>query len=453
MPADVVVGMQWGDEGKGKVVDYLTENYSAVVRYSGGGNAGHTVYVNNEPLVLHLIPSGILYDGKANVLGDDMVIDPLVLSKEIRELKDRGLLNGNLYISNRAHVTLPHYKVVEEESEGVLHVGTTRMAIGPTYEFRVNRSGIRTGELFDESALREKLQRNVRLSKGRLPEGYTSDAGELMKHLLDSFEELAEYVTDTSFLIHQWLKDGKDVLFEGAQGTHLDIVHGSYPYVTSSHPTVGGALIGGGIGPQHIRNINGVFKAYPTRVGDGPFPTEMGSIKDVESVKKGQEELTEEDMRAVERGDERVLSKVIRLEAGEYGGTTGRARRIGWPDGFMLMFSNRVNGVNRLVLTRLDILDKLDRIKVAVGYRLNGRILDETDITKTFPASVRELEKCVPIYEELPGWKQSTVGVTEYDSLPGNARRYVERLEELLQLPIHIISTGPRRHETIVRSL
>lgn len=449
MPGDAVVGLQWGDEGKGKVVDYLGEKYHAVVRYSGGSNAGHTVYVGDEPLVLHLLPSGILYKGKNNVLGDGMAIDPVLLSGEIKQLKDRGLLNGNLYVSNRAQLTLQHYKAIEEEAEGVLHIGTTRMAIGPTYEFMVNRSGIRTCDLFDEPSLRERLQQNIALSRRLLPDGYELDVDKLIRKLMEDFEGIEEYVTDTSFLINKWLGQGKDVLFEGAQGTHLDLINGTYPHVTSSHPTAGGVSIGAGVGPNRIRNVYGVFKAYPSRVGAGVFPTEMGSIKDVEDVKKDTEVFTGRDKTEMCFGSEKALSKYIRIVAGEYGGTTGRARRIGWPDGVVLLYSKRINGLDKLVITRLDVLDELDRIRLATAYRLNGRVIDE--VNEPFPASEAELAKCEPVYEELPGWEQSTAGVTEYENLPGNARRYVERLEELLQLPMNIISTGPRRHETIVR--
>ena len=449
MPADVIVGMQWGDEGKGKVVDFLAENYNAVVRYGGGSNAGHTVYVGDERLVLHLLPSGILHESKNNVLGDGMVIDPVLLAGEIRQLKEKGLLNGNLYVSNRSQLTLPHYKAIEEERERVLHIGTTGMAIGPTYEFMVNRSGIRVCDLFDEPSLRERLQQNITLSRRLLPGGYELDADKLIEKLMEDFEGIAQYVTDTSFLINKWLEQGKDVLFEGAQGTHLDLTYGTYPHVTSSHPTVGGVSIGAGVGPNRIRNVYDIFKAYPTRVGAGDFPTELGSIKDVGDVKKDMEVFTGKDKLEMSYGSEKALSKYIRIKADEYGGTTGRARRIGWPDGVVLLYSKRINGMDRPVITRLDVLDQLKRIRLATAYRLNGRVIDE--VNEPFPASEAELAECMPVYEELPGWEQSTAGVTEYDSLPGNARRYVERLEELLQLPIHIISTGPRRHETIVR--
>jgi len=451
MPVDVVVGMQWGDEGKGKVVDLLSENYSAVVRYAGGSNAGHTVYIGDEPVVLHLVPSGILYEGKSNVLGNEMVIDPVLLAKEIKGLRERGLLNGNLYVSNRAHVTLPHYYDIEDRRERVLNIGTTRMGIGPTYEFMVNRSGIRMCDLQNETKLRERIVRNVQVSREFLTEGYTPDIDELTRNLMESYEEIKRYVTDTSFLINEWLNEGMDVLLEGAQGTHLDVVHGTYPHVTSSHPTVGGALIGTGIGPHRVRNVYGVVKDYSTRVGGGAFPTEMGSERDLIGVEKGKEVFTDRDRALMETGNEKAIAKFIRIKGQEYGGTTGRPRRIGWLDLISVLYSMRVNGVNRLVLTRVDMLDELDVIDVATAYQLNGRLIDE--VHEPFPASEDELERCVPLYDTHLGWNQSTYGITEYDELPDHTRRHVEKIEERLELPIHIISTGPRRHETIVRSL
>lgn len=429
MPADVVVGMQWGDEGKGKVVDFLAEGYHAVVRYGGGSNAGHTVYlsreladrVGKESLVFHLLPSGVLYEGKSNVLADGMVVDPEVLAKEIGGLKEKGLLNGNLHVSDRIQLTLPHYYAIEEEDERVLGIGTTRQAIGPTYTFLANRSGIRFCDLSDEASLRERLGQNIKMSKRLLPKDYQIDVDAVVRRLMESYEAIAPYVTDTTFLIHQWLKQGRDVLFEGAQGTHLDVMYGTYPHVTSSHPTVGGISVGAGIPPTWIRTVSGVVKAYPTRVGRGTLPTKM----------------------------EPELANRIREKGQEYGATTGRPRDIGWPDYVALRYAKRINGVDQLVVTRLDILDMIDPIKAATSYRLNGRVIDE--IKEPFPASENQLAKCKPVYEELPGWEEETFGVREYGKLPDNARRFIERMEEELDLPVKIISTGPRRYETIVR--
>ncbi|MBI2005477.1 MAG: adenylosuccinate synthase [Candidatus Aenigmarchaeota archaeon] len=432
MPADVVVGMQWGDEGKGKVVDFLAGRYHAVVRYGGGSNAGHTVYLNKEvadhvgkeSLVFHLLPSGVLYEGKSNVLADGMVVDPEVLAKEITGLKEKDLLNGNLHVSDRIHLTLPHYYAIEEEDErlrGSANIGTTRQGVGPTYAFFVNRAGIRLCDLADETSLRERMSLNIKAAKRLLPQNHEINIDALVGQLMKSYEAIAPYVTDTSFLIHKWLSQGRDVLFEGAQGTHLDVMYGTYPYVTSSHPTVGGVSVGAGVPATWVRNVFGVAKAYPTRVGRGVLPTKM----------------------------EPELAHIIRDKAQEYGATTGRPRDIGWPDHVALRYAKRINGVTQLVVTRLDILDGLNPIKVANSYRLDGRVIDETN--EPFPASGSELEKCEPVYGELPGWEEETFGVTDYSKLPDNARRFIERMEEELQLHTGIISTGPRRHETIVR--
>ena len=422
MPGLVVVGTQWGDEGKGKVVDLLCEGADMVVRYQGGHNAGHTVVVGEETFVLHLVPSGILHAGKPCVIGSGVVVDPEALIQELDDLTRRGIqFEGRLKISAGAHLIMPYHKIIEKETEklkGALRIGTTGRGIGPAYVDKMARIGIRVGDLLYPEAFRDKLKSNLSEINHLLETLYKVerlDYERIYQDYIGYGDNLKAMVTDASLYINKALDQGRKVLFEGAQGTHLDIDHGTYPYVTSSSAGAGGACIGAGVGPTRISRSVGVVKAYTTRVGSGPFPTEL---KD------------EVGIQLKERGN-------------EYGATTGRARRCGWFDAILVGYAVRINGLSGMALTKLDVLDQCEEIKIGVGYRYKGEILTE------MPLDLSVLEACEPVYEVMQGWEQSTTGTTRYDQLPDRARKYVTRLEEIIGTKAFLISTGSRRKETI----
>ena len=422
MSAIIVIGSQWGDEGKGKVVDYLAEQANVVVRYSGGNNAGHTVVVKDEAYKLQLLPSGILYKGKTCVLGNGVVIDPEAILKEINGMKERGIDTSSLRISTRAQVLLPYHRrqdEAEEVARGEFKIGTTKRGIGPCYMDKVARCGIRIVDLMDPEEFAAKLKHNLTAKNELLVKLYGAEPFEyepMLKQYLAFAEQLRPYVADTTYLLNDALDKGEKVLFEGAQATLLDLDHGTYPYVTSSNPIAGGACTGAGVGPGKIDKVVGVVKAYTTRVGEGPFPTELHC----------------------EMGD------TIREAGHEFGTVTGRPRRCGWLDACIVKYAGQVSGLDALAITRLDILDGLDSIKLCVGYLYNGEIIKE------YPASLKVLSKVEPVYEEFAGWKTDTTKVRRYEDLPAAARAYLERLSEVAGVRLGIVSVGPNREETII---
>jgi len=417
----VIVGAQWGDEGKGKLTDFLAEKADVVVRYQGGNNAGHTVKVENETYKLQLIPSGILYSDKTCIIGNGVVIDPEAFLGEIRGLEQRGIKTSNLKISDRAHVIFPYHKKIDELSElkrGSNDLGTTKKGIGPCYMDKTERVGIRVCDLLKKDVFATKLKANLEIKNAYLKkiyefEGYSYD--EMLAKYLDYAEQIRPFVEDTSVLIYDAIKSGKKVLFEGAQGTLLDLDFGTYPYVTSSHPVAGGVCIGAGVGPALIGNAVGVVKAYTTRVGKGPFPTELFD----------------------ETGE------YIRAAGNEFGTVTGRPRRCGWFDAVIVRYAARISGLTGIAITKLDTLSNIPVIKMCVGYKLDGNII------RDFPASLEDLEKCEPIYEEFEGWGDVS-DITEYNKLPTSLLRYLERIEELCGTKISLLSVGPNRNQTIV---
>jgi adenylosuccinate synthase len=418
----VIVGAQWGDEGKGKVVDLYTEFADVVVRFGGGANAGHTLVVDGQKLVTHLIPSGVLRGrGKKCVLGDGMVIDPKVLLEEIGELKAKGLLQDDkdLVISRFAHVILPLHRQIDGlREQGKSAIGTTKRGIGPAYEAKMGRRGVRMADLLEESRLRPLVEQVLDESWPWM-QAHGADKVDLpaiVAEYLDHGEKLRRYFGDASRLVHDEIKRGRHVLFEGAQGALLDVDHGTYPYVTSSSTIAGGACTSCGIGPTQITSVVGIAKAYTTRVGGGPFPTE----------------LTGE------------LGNQLREAGGEYGSTTGRPRRCGWLDVAALRLAARWNGLNGIALTKLDVLRGLPKIKVCVGYTVDGDARDE------LPTDPGEIARCVPVYEELDGWEEETREIRDVEALPKAARKYIRRMEELVGVPISLISVGPGRAETIM---
>ena len=421
MPVIAIIGAQWGDEGKGKVVDLLAQQAGAVVRFSGGDNAGHSVVNPYGEFKLHLVPSGIFSPQAICIIGNGVVINPAVLIGEIEQLTQRGVDTSRLFLSDRAHLIMPYHILLdglEEEARGGKALGTTRKGVGPAFTDKAARLGIRTGDLLDREVLLERLRpildyKNTILTKiyGVSP----LSLGEVYGQYCQYGERLAPYIRETTIMLEEILSRGELVLLEGAQGALLDPDFGTYPYTTSSSPLAGGGCLGAGLSPTRIGRILGVFKAYCTRVGGGPMPTEM---KD-------------------ETGD------LIRERAHEYGTTTGRPRRCGWFDAVAARFSTRVNGFTGAAITRLDILDVLPRLKICVGYKLDGKTIDY------FPASVAALARCQPVYEELPGWQTSTSDIWSYDQLPLQARRYVARLEELAGCPVNLICVGPEREQTI----
>lgn len=422
MSTTVVVGTQWGDEGKGKITDMLCQEADVVGRYQGGNNAGHTVVVEDEEYKLHLIPSGILYEDTKCVIGNGVVIDPKVLIEELDNLAQRGIEANNLYLSSKAHIIMPYHRLLdqaEESRKGDGKIGTTGKGIGPVYRDKIGRFGIRLEDLLDEEVFTEKVKEMVELKNLILEKVYDIeplDADEIIAEYLDYAEQLESYVVDSSLLLNQEIDNDNDVLFEGAQGTLLDIDHGTYPFVTSSNPTSGGVCPGSGIGPTKIDNVLGVVKAYTTRVGEGPFPAEL----------------------------EEEIGQHLRNKGHEFGTTTGRPRRCGWFDAVIVKYAARVNGLTGLALTKLDVLDELEEIKICTGYRYQGEVLTE------FPTNEEILTDCEPVYETLPGWQEDTTEITNYENLPANAKQYVERICELTGVDLDILSVGPKRKQTMM---
>ena len=422
MSSVVVMGTQWGDEGKGKIVDHLAQQAQVVVRYQGGNNAGHTVVVKGVESKLNLLPSGILYPGKTCIIGNGVVVDPAHLLKEIAGMQERGIDMSGLKISNRAQVILPYHRLmdeVDEESRGDAKIGTTKKGIGPCYVDKDARIGIRFVDLMDPEEFARQLKINVTAKNriltelfGRKPLNYD----EILAEYLGYAEKLRPYVTDTIFTLHDAIGRGDKVLFEGAQATMLDIDYGTYPFVTSSHPVAGGVCVGAGVGPSAIGKVVGVVKAYTTRVGEGPFVTELHD----------------------ETGN------LIRERGHEYGTTTGRPRRTGWLDSVVVKYACMLSGIDCLAITRLDILDALPTLKICTGYLYKGQPLHE------YPASLKVLDEVEPVYEELPGWQSDITGIRRYEDLPLNARRYVERLSECSGARLGVISVGPDREQTIL---
>ncbi|MCX7918657.1 MAG: adenylosuccinate synthase [bacterium] len=423
MSAIILVGAQWGDEGKGKIIDILSEQADLVVRYQGGANAGHTVVIDDQMFVLHLVPSGILHPGKKCLIGNGVVIDPVVLVKEIDDLTARGLtFENNFYISENAHLILPYHRILDQLRESMKtmrKIGTTGRGIGPAYADKMARVGIRIADYIDPEQFKSVLEiqlaeKNYLLQRVYNHPGFKLD--DILSEYLPLADRIRPYVVDGSLIVEQALNNHEHILFEGAQGTMLDVDFGTYPYVTSSSPIAGGACIGVGIGPTKINHVIGVAKAYCTRVGEGPFPTEFPPD----------------------------IDEKMRLRGKEYGATTGRPRRCGWFDAVAVRKAVRINGIESLAITKLDVLDETDVIKVCVGYKVNGNILSE------FPYSLKVLERCEPVYQELPGWNQPTNGITDYEQLPANAKKYLHWLEEYLNVPIAILSVGARRDQTMI---
>jgi adenylosuccinate synthase len=421
MPATILVGTQWGDEGKGKATDHLADQMDFVVRYQGGNNAGHTVAAGAQTLKLHLIPSGILYPHITSVIADGVVVDPRVLLEEMDELAGRGIDTSRLLVSANAHLIMPYHLELDRVTERYLgkhRLGTTKRGIGPAYADKAARIGLRIQDLTDAKIFRQKLEaalkeKNAVLSKvyNRLP----LDPGTITRNYLGYGERLAPHIADTSAVLYRALRDGKRVLLEGAQGTLLDLDHGTYPFVTSSNPVAGGALVGAGLGPTEVDRVIGVTKAYVTRVGSGPFPTE----------------------------DHGEAGRLMQERGKEVGTTTGRVRRCGWFDAVLLRYAARVNGLTELFLTKLDVLSGLDGVKLCVAYRYEGREYDD------FPPHQSIVHKAEPVYEELEGWGEELAGARSIEDLPAAARKYVQRLSDHGGVPVRIISVGPSREQTV----
>jgi adenylosuccinate synthase len=424
VPATIIVGAQWGDEGKGKATDLLADTTDLVVRYQGGNNAGHTVIVGDDVFKLHLIPSGILYPHVTPVIADGVVVDPNVLIEELEGLERQGLEPfQRVKVSGNAHLIMPYHRELDmliERRLGKAKLGTTKRGIGPAYADKAARVGLRFQDLFDEKILRQKLEavlvhKNEQLSKiyNRLP----MDPDGIAEEYLGYAERLRALLVDSTELIHTSLEAGKHIILEGAQGTLLDLDHGTYPFVTSSNPVAGGALTGAGVGPRHIDRVIGITKAYITRVGAGPFPTEL---------------FDETGERMTDAG-------------GEYGTTTGRRRRVGWFDAVLARYANRVNGLTDIFLTKLDVLSEFEALQVATAYRYQGELYE------TFPPHQSIFHHAEPVYEQLPGWGGDISEVTDYDDLPQAAKDYVDMLEEQSQVPITWVSVGPKRSQTLIR--
>lgn len=420
MSALVLVGAQWGDEGKGKITDFLAQQADLVVRYQGGSNAGHTVEVMDDKFMLHLIPSGILYPKTICVIGNGVVIDPGKLLEELDGLARRGVDTDNLRISLRAPVVLPYHKKIDELEDRNKKIGTTKRGIGPAYADKINRIGFRLGDfIIGGEQIKEAFRAQVAYKNRIIEEIYGEqgfDARVLYDQVMGQIEALRKYAADTSLLVYTAIKEGKKVLFEGAQGTLLDIDHGTYPYVTSSNPTSGGACIGVGVGPTFIDQVLGVVKAYTTRVGEGPFPTELTC----------------------------EVGQALREKGAEYGTTTGRPRRCGWLDTVILRYAVRVNGLTGMAITKLDVLDQFDTIKICTAYSYKGELLYD------FPENLSVLQECKPVYIEMPGWKQDISHITSFADLPENTRQYINKIEELSGIKQSIVAVGPNRVQTIV---
>lgn len=420
MSVGIIVGSQWGDEGKGKIVDILSKGYEIVVRYQGGANAGHTVEIGDKKFILHLIPSGILREGVICVIGNGVVIDPKALLEEMKQLEDLGInIKGRLFISHNAHLIMPYHKLLDSINEsGTSKIGTTGRGIGPSYIDKYARSGIRIVDLLDKKVLEEKIRCNIEEKNNLLKKVYNHselNVEEIIKEYLDFDDQIDEYITDTTHFLHTALDEGKSILLEGAQGTLLDVDHGTYPYVTSSSPTSGGACTGSGIPPTKITSVVGIVKAYTTRVGLGPFPTELLD----------------------ETGEK------LRKIGAEFGATTGRPRRCGWYDAFLVNYSRMINGIEKVAITKLDVLSYFDNIKVCVGYEINGKKL------KSFPTDVNRLSNVTPVYETLPGWNSDISNAKSFEELPAKAKDYLEFISKKSGFEIGIISVGPRRDQTI----
>ena len=420
MTSVVVVGTQWGDEGKGKITDFLSANAEVIARYQGGDNAGHTIVIDGKKFKLQLIPSGIFFPQKISVIGNGVVVNPKSLVKELAYLHEEGVTTDSLRISDRAHVILPYHielDRLQEESKGDNKIGTTIKGIGPAYMDKAARVGIRIADLLDRDVFAQRLRINLEEKNRQFTKLYDAEAlsfDDIFEEYYEYGQQIKQYVTDTSVILNDALDNGKRVLFEGAQGVMLDIDQGTYPFVTSSNPVAGGVTIGSGVGPSKIDKVVGVCKAYTSRVGDGPFPTELFD----------------------EVGDR------IREVGHEYGTTTGRPRRVGWFDSVVMRHSRRVSGITNLSLNSIDVLSGLDTVKICVAYDLDGERIDH------YPASLEQLKRCKPIYEELPGWSEDITGVRHLDELPENARNYVRRVGELVGVRISTFSVGPDRDQT-----
>jgi adenylosuccinate synthase len=424
MSVKVVIGAQWGDEGKGKIVDLLSENMEIVARYQGGANAGHTIEFDDKKVVLHLIPSGILHDGVKCIIGNGVVIDPDALLEEINLLKEMGIdCKGRLFISQKAHLIMPYHKILDQASEakaGTGKIGTTGRGIGPAYVDKFNRKGVRIVDLLDRNYFKEIVKANLEHHNEIITKIYSQseiNIDEVVDKYIEFDKILDPYIKDTSIMINEAIDQNKNVLVEGAQGMLLDIDHGTYPYVTSSNPSAGGACTGLGIGPTKINEVLGVIKAYTTRVGNGPFPTELNNAD----------------------------GEQLRNLGGEFGATTGRARRCGWFDAVISRYTARINGLTGLAVTKLDIFDSLDEIKICVAYEINGKRVEH------FPADMNLLEIAKPIYESHKGWLTETVNITSYEELPENCKLYLNRISELTNVPVEIVSVGPNRRQTMFK--
>jgi adenylosuccinate synthase len=422
MATRVVIGTQWGDEGKGKYIDMLAKSSDIVVRFSGGNNAGHTIVANDVKYSLHLIPSGILHEDKTCIIGNGVVVDPKVLLSEMKDLNDKGVSTDKLLISDRAHVIMPYHKLLDELQEkfrGANSIGTTKRGIGPCYSDKTERSGIRMCDLIDEDIFIQKVKENLEIKNliiEKVYEGEKLNEDEIISEYLEYGRRLKKHVCDVNSLLFDAISEKKNILFEGAQATFLDLDFGTYPYVTSSNPIAGGVCTGAGIGPIYIDEIYGVLKAYTSRVGAGPFPTEQDN----------------------EIGD------TIRELGFEYGTTTKRPRRCGWLDAVMIRYAARVNGLTGLAINHVDTIGKLENIKLCVAYKKDGNIINN------FPSSLKELEKCTPVYEEFEGWADTDISnVKTFEDLPANAKKYLKRIEEIVGVEIKLIGVGKEREQTI----
>lgn len=420
MSVSILVGSQWGDEGKGKIVDILSEKFDIVARYQGGANAGHTIVIGEKKYVLHLIPSGILREGVISVIGGGVVIDPVALLEEIKLLEDHGIkVDGRLFISQNAHLIMPYHKLLDSISEkGSSKIGTTGRGIGPCYIDKYARKGIKIVDLLNKVVLEEKIRKNLEEKNNLLKKVYDHeelDVDKIVNEYLAFDEIIDKYIRDTSTFLNSEIADGKSVLLEGAQGALLDVDFGTYPYVTSSNPTSGGACTGSGIPPTKIDSVIGIVKAYTTRVGLGPFPTELLD----------------------ETGEK------LRADGAEFGATTGRPRRCGWYDAFLMKYSVMINGIDKVAVTKLDVLSDFDEIKVCVAYERNGKTM------KSFPANAAQMDEATPIYETLKGWKKDITEVRSYNELPQETKDYLKFIEEKSGFNVSIISVGPKRSQTI----
>jgi adenylosuccinate synthase len=424
MPNIVIVGTQWGDEGKGKIVDLFSEYANVIVRFQGGNNAGHTLVVKGEQVILHLIPSGILHPNKLCIIGNGVVVDPGVLIEEIEGLKENGYFKDseNLKVSEEAHVIMPYHKtldILRDKARKKGKIGTTGRGIGPAYEDKASRVGIRMGDLKDPKRLKERV--NLALAeKNFIIKEYLGadplDPDEMFEYLMSLSDKVVGYITNTSLLLNKKIAEGASVMFEGAQGALLDVDHGTFPFVTSSHTVAGAACTGSGVGPTVIDGVYGITKAYTTRVGSGPFPTELD--------------------------DE--IGKRLQKKGAEFGATTGRRRRCGWFDAVAVGHSTRLNGLSGLIITKLDVLSGLDTLKICIGYKIDGVVRDD------FPSDIPSLENAEPVYIELPGWKEEIDKARNFEELPKTAQDYIGKIEEILGVPVAIISVGPDREDTII---